>query len=174
MAAWTDADIPSQAGRVAVVTGANAGLGLETASALAAHGAHVVMAVRNLDKGKKAAALIGSRHRGASASLQELDLSSLDSIHATAARLRLDYERIDVLINNAGVMFTPKSTTQDRFESQFGTNHLGHFALTGLLLDRLLGAPGSRVVTVTSAAHRWGRIRFDDLCWERGYRTQCA
>ena len=169
MANWTDADIPSQSGRVAVVTGANAGLGLETAAALAAHGAHVVMAVRNLDKGKKAAALIGQRHPGASVSLQELDLSSLDSIHATAKQLRSDYERIDVLINNAGVMFPPKSATKDGFELQFGTNHLGHFALTGLLLDRLLGAPGSRVVTISSAAHRWGRIHFDDLHWQRGY-----
>src|ERR1700739_708409 len=174
MANWTDADIPSQAGRVAVVTGANAGLGLETAAALAAHGPHVVMAVRNLDKGKKAASIIGQRHPGASVSLQELDLSSLDSIHATAGQLRSDYECIDVLINNAGVMFPPKSTTKDGFELQFGTNLLGHSALTGLLLDRLLGAPGSRVVTVSSAAHRWGRIHFDDLHWQRGYSRMGA
>jgi NAD(P)-dependent dehydrogenase (short-subunit alcohol dehydrogenase family) len=169
MAKWTAADIPSQQGRVAVVTGANSGIGLETASELAAHGAHVVMAARNLDKAKTAAALIGQRHPGASVSLQQLDLSSLDSIHAAAAQLLKDHQQIDLLINNAGVMFPPKSTTKDGFELHFGTNHLGHFALTGLLLDRLLAVAGSRVVTVSSAAHRWGRIHFDDLQWQRSY-----
>ena len=101
--------------------------------------------------------------------LQELDLTSLDSVRAAAKQLRSDHDRIDLLINNAGVMFTPESTTKDGFELQFGTNHLGHFALTGLLLDRLLGVPGSRVVAVSSTAHRTGRIRFDDLQWHHGY-----
>jgi NAD(P)-dependent dehydrogenase (short-subunit alcohol dehydrogenase family) len=169
MAKWAAADIADQTGRVAVITGANTGLGYETATALAAHGAHVVLAVRNLDKGKDAALLIGRRYPSSSVALQELDLTSLESVRAAAAQLRSDHDRIDLLINNAGVMFTSESTTKDGFELQLGTNHLGHFALTGLLLDRLLGAPGSRVVAVSSTAHRSGRIRFDDLQWHRGY-----
>jgi NAD(P)-dependent dehydrogenase (short-subunit alcohol dehydrogenase family) len=169
MAKWTAAEIPDQTGRVAVITGANTGLGYETASTLAERGAHVVLAVRNLDKGKNAATLIGRRNPGRSVALQELDLTSLESIRAAAAQLRADHDRIDLLINNAGVMFTPESTTKDGFELQFGTNHLGHFALTGLLLDRLLCVPGSRVVAVSSTAHRTGRIRFDDLQWHRDY-----
>jgi NAD(P)-dependent dehydrogenase (short-subunit alcohol dehydrogenase family) len=169
MAKWTAAEIPDQTGRVAVITGANTGLGYETALALAEHGAHIVLAVRNLDKGKDAAKLIGRRSPGRSVALQELDLTSLDSIRAAANQLRSDYDRIDLLINNAGVMFTPEATTKDGFELQFGTNHLGHFALTGLLLDRLLAVPGSRVVTVSSTAHLTGRIRFDDLKWQHDY-----
>jgi NAD(P)-dependent dehydrogenase (short-subunit alcohol dehydrogenase family) len=170
MGKWTTTDIPDQTGRTAVVTGANTGLGYETAAALAAKGAHVVLAVRNLEKGKAAAALIGNRNPGASVAVQELDLTSLDSIRAAADQLRADYPSIDLLINNAGVMFTPKDTTKDGFELQFGTNHLGHFALTNLLLDRVLAAQGSRVVTVSSVGHRFARgIRFDDLQWEHDY-----
>jgi NAD(P)-dependent dehydrogenase (short-subunit alcohol dehydrogenase family) len=170
MAKWTTADIPTQSGRTAVVTGANTGLGYETAAALAAKGAHVVLAVRNLDKGKEAAGRIEKRTPGARVSLQELDLTSLESIRAAADQLRSQHDAIDLLINNAGVMFTPPSKTKDGFELQFGTNHLGHFALTGLVLDRLLAVPGSRVVTVSSVGHRFARdIRFDDLQWERGY-----
>ena len=151
---WTTANIPDQTGRTAVITGANTGLGYETAAALAAKGAHVVLAVRNLDKGQAAATLIGRRSPGASVAVQELDLTSLDSVRAAADNLRADHDTIDLLINNAGVMFTPKSTTADRFELQFGTNHLGHFAFTGLLLDRILAVSGSRVVTVSSVGHR--------------------
>lgn len=170
MAKWTTADIPDQTGRVAVITGANTGLGYETAFALAAKGAHVVLAVRNLDKGKDAAALISKRNPGASVALQELDLTSLDAVRAAAEQLRADHDRIDLLINNAGVMYPPKSTTKDGFELQFGTNHLGHFAFTGLLLDRLLPASGSRVVTVSSIGHRIrADIHFDDLQAERHY-----
>jgi NAD(P)-dependent dehydrogenase (short-subunit alcohol dehydrogenase family) len=171
MTNWTTADIPDQTGRVAVVTGANTGLGYETASALAAKGAHVVLAVRNLEKGKAAADLIVRATPGASVVLQELDLTSLESIRDAAGELRSSHEQIDLLINNAGVMMTPKSTTKDGFELQFGTNHLGHFALTNLLLDRVLAVPGSRIVTVSSVGHRFARagIRFDDLQWERGY-----
>jgi NAD(P)-dependent dehydrogenase (short-subunit alcohol dehydrogenase family) len=170
MIKWTTADIPDQTGRVAVVTGANTGLGYETASALAAKGARVVLAVRNVDKGKAAADLVSSATPGASVALQELDLTSLDSIRAAADQLRSTYDGIDLLINNAGVMMTPKSTTKDGFELQFGTNHLGHFALTNLLLDRVLTAPGSRVVTVSSQGHRFVRgIHFDDLQWTRSY-----
>jgi NAD(P)-dependent dehydrogenase (short-subunit alcohol dehydrogenase family) len=171
MGKWTTADIPDQTGRTAVITGANTGLGYETATALAAKGAHVVLAVRNLEKGKAAADLIARANPGASVAIQELDLTSLNSIRAAADQLRSNHESIDLLINNAGVMTTPKSTTKDGFELQFGTNHLGHFAFTGLLLDRVLAAPGSRVVTVSSQGHRFARsgIRFDDLQWENGY-----
>ena len=170
MAKWTASDIPDQTGRVAVVTGANTGLGYETAAALADHGAHVVLAVRNLDKGKDAAARITAQSPGADVALQELDLTSLDSVRAAAQQLRSDHDRIDLLINNAGVMYPPKATTKDGFEIQFGTNHLGHFAFTGLLLDRLLPVAGSRVVTVSSIGHRIrADIHFDDLQWEHGY-----
>lgn len=166
---WTTADIPDQTDRTVVITGANTGLGYETAAALAAKGAHVVLAVRNLDKGKAAADLIARRTPGAQISLQELDLGSLDSIRVAAAALRDGHDHLDLLINNAGVMMTPRSTTSDGFELQFGTNHLAHFAFTGLLLDRLLATPLSRIVTVSSSGHRFGRIRFDDLQSERRY-----
>jgi NAD(P)-dependent dehydrogenase (short-subunit alcohol dehydrogenase family) len=161
---WTADDIPRQDGRVAVVTGANTGLGFETARMLAEHGATVVLAVRNLDKGKDAAARIAAPD----VSVQQLDLTSLDSVRTAAAELRAAHPRIDLLVNNAGVMYPPKQVTQDGFELQFGTNHLGHFALTGLLLDAL--TPGSRVVTLSSVGHRIrARIHFDDLQWERSY-----
>jgi NAD(P)-dependent dehydrogenase (short-subunit alcohol dehydrogenase family) len=175
MAKWTTDDIPDQTGRIAVITGANTGLGYETARALAEHGAHVVLAVRNLDKGKDAAARITAASPRADVALQELDLTSLDSIRAAARQLRSDHDRIDLLINNAGVMYTPKSTTKDGFELQFGTNHLGHFALTGLLLDRLLPVAGSRIVTVSSIGHRIrADIHFDDLQWEHSYNRVSA
>ena len=172
---WTTDDIADQHGRVAVITGANTGLGLETAKALAARGASVVLAVRNTDKGKQAAATITAASPGADVTVQELDLSSLASVRETAAALSAGHERIDLLINNAGVMYTPRQTTADGFELQFGTNHLGHFALTGLLLDRLLAAPGSRVVTVSSVGHRIrARINFDDLQASRNYSRVAA
>lgn len=167
---WTSDDIPGQQGRVAVVTGANTGLGFETARQLAAHGASVVLAVRSVEKGKGAVARIADEVPGADVTLQELDLGSLESVRAAAEQLRADHPRIDLLINNAGVMWPPRQTTSDGFELQFGTNHLGHFALTGRLLDRLLEVPGSRVVTVSSVGHRIrARINFDDLQFERSY-----
>jgi NAD(P)-dependent dehydrogenase (short-subunit alcohol dehydrogenase family) len=169
-ARWTTEDVPGQQGRLAVVTGANTGLGFETAQALAARGASVVLAVRNVEKGKQAAARIGAATPGATVTVQELDLSSLDSVRTAAAGLRAGHPRIDLLICNAGVMYPPKQATGDGFELQFGTNHLGHFALTGLLLERMLPVPGSRVVTVSSVGHRMqARINFDDLQWERSY-----
>jgi NAD(P)-dependent dehydrogenase (short-subunit alcohol dehydrogenase family) len=169
-ARWTTDDVPGQQGRLAVVTGANTGLGFETAQALAARGASVVLAVRNVEKGKQAAGRIAAAAPGATVTVQELDLSSLDSVRAAAAELRAGHPTIDLLICNAGVMYPPKQTTGDGFELQFGTNHLGHFALTGLLLDQMLPVPGSRVVTVSSVGHRMqARINFDDLQWERSY-----
>ncbi|MFV8166786.1 SDR family NAD(P)-dependent oxidoreductase [Mycobacterium sp. 134] len=170
MTNWTTANIPNQSGRTAIVTGANTGLGLETAKALAAKGAHVVLAVRNLEKGEAAVEWISRSVPNADLGLQRLDLGSLKSVREAADEIRAEHDTIDLLINNAGVMTPPKETTEDGFELQFGTNHLGHFALTGLLLDRLLPVAGSRVVTVSSIGHRFSRgIRFDDLQWERSY-----
>jgi NAD(P)-dependent dehydrogenase (short-subunit alcohol dehydrogenase family) len=168
---WTAADVPDQTGRVAIVTGANSGLGFDTAAVLADKGAHVVLAVRNLDKGNEAADRIRSKNPNAEVSLQELDLTSLDSIRKAADQLRADYPRIDLLINNAGVMYVPtRETTKDGFEMQFGTNHLGAFALTGQLLDNLLPVEGSRVIAVSSVGHRiLARIHFEDLQLERNY-----
>jgi NAD(P)-dependent dehydrogenase (short-subunit alcohol dehydrogenase family) len=167
---WSEADVPNQSGRVAIVTGANTGIGYHTAAILAHGGAHVVLAVRNLQKGNEALSRIIAANPDADVTLQALDLSSLDSVRAAAAALRAAYPRIDLLINNAGVMWTPKQVTADGFEMQFGTNHLGHFALTGLLLDHLLPVRDSRVVTVSSLGHRMrAAIHFDDLQWERSY-----
>lgn len=174
-AKWTTADVPDQSGRVAVVTGANSGIGYEAASVLAANGAHVVVAVRDLGKGKQAVDEIARGHPGADLAVQELDLSSLASVRAAAEEMRATYPRIDLLVNNAGVMYPPKQSTADGFELQFGTNHLGHFALTGLLLDRLLDVEGSRVVTVASIAHNiQADIHFDDLQSDRSYNRVAA
>src|SRR6266704_4535170 len=174
-AKWTSDDVPGQRGRLAVVTGANTGLGFETARVLAARGASVVLAVRDTDKGKAAAARIAGTAPGATVTVQPLDLASLESVRAAAGALRARHPRIDLLINNAGVMFPPKQTTVDGFELQLGTNHLGHFALTGLLLEQMLPVPGSRVVTVSSLAHRVrARINFDDLQGERSYSRVAA
>jgi NAD(P)-dependent dehydrogenase (short-subunit alcohol dehydrogenase family) len=170
-AKWTAADVPDQSGRVAIVTGANSGLGYDTAAVLADKGARVVLAVRNLDKGAQAADRIKKASPTATVELQELDLTSLDSVRKAADDLRAAYPRIDLLINNAGVMYVPsRETTKDGFEMQFGTNHLGHFALTGLLLDNILPVEGSRVVTVSSVGHRiLARIHFEDPQFERKY-----
>jgi NAD(P)-dependent dehydrogenase (short-subunit alcohol dehydrogenase family) len=167
---WTADDVPTQHGRLAVVTGANTGLGFETATVLAARGASVVLAVRDVEKGKHAAARIAEGAPGANVTVQRLDLTSLDSVRAAADEVRTQHPKIDLLINNAGVMYTPKQTTRDGFELQFGTNHLGHFALTGLLLEQMLPVAGSRVVTVSSVGHRIrAQIHVDDLQWERSY-----
>ncbi|MDT5300106.1 MAG: hypothetical protein QOG79_3348 [Mycobacterium sp.] len=173
---WTAADVPDQTGRVAIVTGSNTGLGYDTAQALAAHGAKVVLAVRDTDKGNAAAARIVGTSPTADVAVQPLDLGSLQSIRTSAEELKAAYPRIDLLINNAGVMYpSPRQTTKDGFELQFGTNHLGHFALTGLLLENLLPVDGSRVVTVSSVGHRvLAKIHFDDLQWERSYNRVAA
>jgi NAD(P)-dependent dehydrogenase (short-subunit alcohol dehydrogenase family) len=167
---WTAAAMPDLAGRTIVVTGGNSGIGYEAALELARKGAHVVLACRDASRGRSAAAAIESALPQASLEVMELDLASLASIHAFAEAFQGRHPSLDVLCNNAGVMAIPYRRTHDGFEMQLGTNHLGHFALTGLLLDRLLATDAARVVTVSSTAHRFGRMRFDDLHWESGYR----
>jgi NAD(P)-dependent dehydrogenase (short-subunit alcohol dehydrogenase family) len=172
---WTEESVPDLTGRIAVVTGANTGLGLETARVLAARGATVVLAVRNAEKGRTALATIVGAHPGANVTLLPLDVASLASVREAADRLRSDYDRIDLLVNNAGVMYTPQSSTADGFELQLGTNHLGHFALTGLILERMLAVKGSRVVAVSSVGHRIrSAIDFDDLAFRNGYNRVAA
>jgi NAD(P)-dependent dehydrogenase (short-subunit alcohol dehydrogenase family) len=165
---WTEADVPEQAGRIAVVTGANSGIGFEAARVLAERGATVVLACRSQERAKSAVERIRPRD-GAQVATVRLDLASLASVRQAAKDLHERYERLDLLINNAGLMMPPYGRTEDGFELQFGTNHLGHFALTGLLLDLMLAVPKSRVVTVSSNGHRMGRIDFGNLQWERGY-----
>lgn len=165
---WTTAEMPSQAGRLAIVTGANAGLGFETALALAAAGAEVILAARNPDKGEAAVRRILGRHHAARVRLELVDLASLASVREFAVRIRERHDRLDLLINNAGVMMPPRrETTQDGFELQFGVNYLAHFALTAQLLPALREAPAARVVNLSSGAHHTGAIDFDDLQWER-------
>jgi NAD(P)-dependent dehydrogenase (short-subunit alcohol dehydrogenase family) len=166
---WTAEDAPDQSGRFAIVTGANSGLGLATSRGLARAGARVVMAVRNTEKGDEAARALKGAVPDSDVSVLQLNLSSLDSIRAFAARIQGEYPSLDLLINNAGVMAAPRRLTKDGFESQFGTNHLGHFALTGLLLHTLLAASEPRVVTVSSGMHRTGTMNFDDLQGEQSY-----
>ena len=169
-APWTIANIPDQSGRIVVVTGANSGLGLETARILAIRKAHVILACRNLSKGEKAAGEIRATFAEAELDVRELDLANLASVKDFANGLTADYEHIDLLINNAGLMAVDKGKTVDGFEIQFGVNHLGHFALTGHLLPALTATPSSRVVTVSSMGHRIGRLLPNDLMFERrGY-----
>ena len=165
---WTADQIPSQEGRTHVITGANTGLGLASALELAGRGAHVVLACRNSGKAEAAADEIRSAHSGAQVDVAELDLGSLDAVREQSAEIAQRFPKIDVLMNNAGVMHPPRSKTTDGFELQLGTNHLGHFVLTARLLPVLRATPGSRVVTVSSIAHaQGGDIHFDDLQWER-------
>jgi NAD(P)-dependent dehydrogenase (short-subunit alcohol dehydrogenase family) len=173
-ATWRESDVPEQAGRTALVTGANSGIGFETARVLAERGAAVVLACRDPGKASAAAARIAAAAPRASLSVVRLDLASLASIRAAAEELRAGHDRLDLVINNAGLMMPPYGRTEDGFELQFGTNHLGHFALTGLLLDRMMPVPGSRVVTLSSNGHRMGRIDFGNLQWEHAYRRPAA
>src|SRR3954454_5526222 len=166
---WSTADIPSQQGRVAVVTGTNSGLGVVTARELARAGATVLMTSRDAARGADAEQRLRTAVPGADVRLESLDLASMGSIRAFAGRVSASYDGVDVLVNNAGVMAIPRATTADGFEMQLGTNHLGHFALTGLLLPALLKRPGSRVVTVSSTAHKVGAIKFDDLLGHKSY-----
>jgi NAD(P)-dependent dehydrogenase (short-subunit alcohol dehydrogenase family) len=166
---WTEADIPDQTGRVALVTGANSGIGLEAARALAERGATVVLACRNPAKAQEAVTTIAATAPTADVSVLEVDLADLDQVTVAAAAFAAGHDRLDLLVNNAGLMAIPKQTTVQGYEMQFGVNHLAHFALTGRLLDRLLATPGSRVVSISSQGHRPGRIAFDDLQSERSY-----
>ena len=166
--------MPDQGGRVAVVTGANSGLGLITARELARKGATVVMGCRDPGRGERAHAEVAAAAPAAEVALERLDLADLGSVREFAARVGEAHPRIDLLVNNAGIMAPPRSETADGFELQLGTNHLGHFALTGLLLERLLAGSEPRVVTVSSGAHWMGRIRFDDLQHSRRYERWTA
>lgn len=167
--AWTEKDLPNQVGRTVVVTGANSGLGYLTSLELAKHGAHVIMAVRDLEKGRLAQArILALRPRG-SIELRQLDLADLDEVKTFARRLLDGHQPIDALVNNAGIMMPPRSLTAQGHELQFGVNHLAHFALTGLLLPLLFEGRDSRVVTVSSDLHKRGRIHFDDLAGDRKY-----
>ena len=168
---WTVDNIPDQTDRIALVTGANSGLGYETSLALAQKGATVVMACRNMDKGEDAKNSVLEHAPDAKVDLRKLDLSSLASVREFATGFKNDYDRLDMLINNAGLMALPRRETEDGFEMQFGVNHLGHFALTGLLLDRLLATENSRVVNVSSGAHKMHpQINFADVMGEKEYK----
>lgn len=167
--AWSTSDIPQLDGRRAIVTGANGGLGLQTALELARRGAEVTLAVRDTAKGEAAADRIRGQVPGAALQVEALDLADRSSVHAFADREDAAGRPLDLLINNAGIMATPPRVTADGFELQFGTNHLGHFALTGRLLDRLKAADAPRVVTISSVMHKVGTINFEDLNWQRSY-----
>ncbi len=164
---WTADEIPDQDGKLAIVTGANSGLGRVTALELARHGAEVVVASRSAEKGEATAKEIAEAVGGPKPAVEQLDLGSLDSVRRFAGAF--SDRRVDLLVNNAGVMMTPRRTTDDGFELQLGTNHLGHFALTGLLLGSLQRAEAARIVTLSSNEHKGGRIDFDDLQLERDY-----
>ncbi|TGD71827.1 SDR family NAD(P)-dependent oxidoreductase [Mangrovimicrobium sediminis] len=166
---WSLDDAGSQMGRVAVVTGANTGLGYETALALAGKGARVILACRNPERAQAARERIAASVPGAQAEVRLLDTGSLTSVRNFAEDFARDYGKLDLLINNAGIMITPHFVTEDGIEGQLGVNHLGHFLLTGLLLPALLRTPGSRVVSLYSVAASWDGIQFDDLQFERGY-----
>jgi protochlorophyllide reductase len=171
---WTLADVPDQSGRTVVVTGANAGIGFEAAKVLAGRGATVLLACRDVEKGERAADAIRTEAERARLSFVRLDLASLASVREAAEAIRTTSPQLDLLINNAGVMQVPYQRTEDGFELTLATNHLGHFALTGLVLDRLLATPGSRIVTISSVAHQRGVIRFDDLQSERDYSASAS
>jgi NAD(P)-dependent dehydrogenase (short-subunit alcohol dehydrogenase family) len=175
MAKWSANDIPDLSGKTAVVTGANSGLGYETTLALAGHGAHVVMACRDERRGSEALERVRTELPQSSVELSLLDLADLTSVRKFAEGYAGERDRLDILVNNAGVMaLSERRTTADGFEMQLGTNHFGHYALTGLLLPQLLARPGGRVVSVTSFGHIVGRMNFDDLQWERSYRKWLA
>lgn len=171
---WTANDIPDLTGKTAIVTGANSGIGYETAKALAKKGAAVMMACRNLEKAQAAAREIGRADPHAQVEIIQLDLADLSSVRKFAETFKTRYAALDLLINNAGVMVPPFTRTVDGFELQFGANHLGHFALTGLLLDRLLGTPSARVVNLSSTMHYFGAINFNNLNAEKNYSAAGA
>jgi NAD(P)-dependent dehydrogenase (short-subunit alcohol dehydrogenase family) len=166
---WTEADIPLQTGKIVVVTGANSGLGFYTSMALAGKGARVILACRDLKKGEAARQRILATGPKLEPELWELDLSSLSSVRSFSEKLLSTHGGPDLLFNNAGLMAIPYYKTSDGFEMQFGVNHLGHFALTALLWPLMKDKPGTRIVSVSSAAHHFGKIRFEDIHWDQGY-----
>ncbi len=174
MTSWSSSDIPDQTGRTVLVTGANSGLGLRSAEALAQAGAQVLLGCRNPAKAAEALAAVKAEAKGAEPVYVEVDLASLESIESCAAEVGRHVDKLDVLMNNAGVMAIPRRETADGFEAQFGTNHLGHYALTGRFLPLLLRAPAPRVVTTSSLVHRSGKMRWDDPHWRKSYRKWMA
>jgi NAD(P)-dependent dehydrogenase (short-subunit alcohol dehydrogenase family) len=173
---WTDDDIPDLTGKVIIVTGANNGIGYEAAKEFARKGAQTILACRNMKKAQVAAGQIQSEIPDAPVEIMPLDLSNLQSVHEFSEAFKAKYDRLDALVNNAGIMMVPYGKTVDGFECQLGTNHLGHFALTGLLLDVILDTAGARVVNVSSLAHRGGEMDFDNLMFDggQGYDRQAA
>jgi NAD(P)-dependent dehydrogenase (short-subunit alcohol dehydrogenase family) len=173
---WTIEQIPDLTGKIIIVTGGNSGLGFESAKAFAKKGAEVIIACRSLEKGEDAKSEILVQNPNSKIKVMELDLMDLNSIKNFAAKFKQHYLRLDVLLNNAGIMTTPYGLTKDGFESQFGTNHLGHFALTGLLLEVIVKTPKSRVVNVSSMAHKAGKMDFDNLQFDsaKGYTPMKA
>ena len=166
--AWTASEMPNLSGKVIIVTGGNSGIGFEAAKEFARKGAHVTLACRNMEKARSAMDEIVAEIPGASVEIMALDLASLDSVRQFATAFNAKHDRLDILVNNAGIMMVPYSETAEGFESQFGVNHLAHFALTGLLLEPLLATPGARVVTISSNAHERGRMDFEDLGFQNG------
>lgn len=164
---WDSNNIKDQAGRIAVVTGSTGGIGYEAAKVLASKNAKVIMAVRDTAKGEKAKQQIEEEFPGSDVEVMYIDLADLSTVKNFALEFKSRYNRLDLLINNAGVMIPPRSNTKDGFELQFGTNHLGHFALTGQILELMMKTPGSRVVNVSSFAHLWGNLNFQDLNVEK-------
>jgi NAD(P)-dependent dehydrogenase (short-subunit alcohol dehydrogenase family) len=173
-ATWGAADIGDLTGRIALVTGANSGIGYQTAAALAEHGAHVILACRDTERARRARDTMESELERSSLELLHLDLADLVSVRGAAATVLSTHARLDVLVNNAGVMGTPYRQTADGFELQMATNHLGHFALTGLLFDRIVTTEHSRIVTVSSHLHRIGRLRTDDVAGAAFHNTWVA
>ncbi len=171
---WIDENIPNQSGKLVLVTGANSGLGYEVTRALARKGATMLMACRNLEKAEEAAAKVRDENPKGKVRLMQLDLADLGSVKRFAGEFHSEYDHLDLLVNNAGVMAPPYGQTADGFELQFGINHLGHFALTGLLLDLLMNTPKARIVTVSSYAHYFGRINFGDLNSQKSYQKWLA
>lgn len=173
---WTTEHMPELSGKIIVVTGGNSGLGYESVKAFAMKGAEVVLASRSTEKGEEARTEILKAIPGGKIKVMQLDLGDLDSVRSFATAFRENYKKLDVLLNNAGIMMTPYFTTKDGFEAQIGTNHLGHFALTGLLMDVVLKTPGARIVNVSSSAHKNGEMDFTNLQYEngKGYKSMKA
>lgn len=169
---WTVDNIPDLSGKISIVTGSSSGIGYEAGRLMANKNATVILAVRNLEKGEKAKLKILNQNKSSDVEVMKIDLSDLDSIQKFVENYKMKYNRLDILINNAGVMIPPYTKTKDGFELQMGTNHLGHFALTLQLIDIIESTTNSRIVNVSSGAHKFGNIEFDDLNWEeRKYKA---